>query len=127
MSSVEGSAAAVARLTGALERQAEELRSVRSDLGLSSREGSRLLRPDEVALRLAKSRAWVYRNQHVLGGFRVGGQVRFEAEAIDNYLERCRQQTSTARTQKALGSDRVLAVGRARSAAGGGRETPPSA
>ena len=89
MNRPEDTAAAVARLTGALERQAEELRHLRSQLGLSTEEATRLLRPDDVAARLSTSRAWVYRNQQALGGFRVGGQLRFEPEVVDQYLEQC--------------------------------------
>ena len=87
MSATDDTAARVARLTGAFERQAEELRSLRTQLG--DRDPVRLLRADDVAARLAKSRAWVYRNQQGLGGFRVGGQLRFEADGIDRYVERC--------------------------------------
>lgn len=83
-------AAATARLTGALERQAEELRQVRTSIGLDARAASRLLRPEQVAVQLAKSRAWVYRHQSELGGFHVGGQIRFEAHGIEAYLDRCR-------------------------------------
>lgn len=85
----EDTAAAVARLTGALERQAEELRHLRSQIGLSTEEATRLLRPDDVASRLSTSRAWVYRNQQALGGFRVGAQLRFEPDVIDRYLAQC--------------------------------------
>lgn len=89
MTSWEDLTATVARLTGALERQADELRATRTNA--ETQLGSeRLLRPDEVAVRLSKSRAWVYRNQHALGGFRVGGQVRFSSDDIAAYVRRCR-------------------------------------
>lgn len=126
MSPLDDSAAAVARLTGALERQAEELRSVRSLLGLGPREDCRLLRADEVAARLVKSRAWVYRNQHTLGGFRVGGQVRFEAAAIEAYLERCRQQSPAVQPPRDGSPARLLPLVGHRERRGG-RTSPPSA
>ncbi len=123
MSSVEGSAAAVARLTGALERQAEELRSLRTQLGVGAREAAALLRAEDVASRLAKSRAWVYRNQHVLGGFRIGGQLRFDAEGIDRYLSTCRDRDASERRRQPA---RLLPVSEDVSSVGG-RERPPVA
>jgi hypothetical protein len=124
MSTPQEQSAAVARLTGALERQAEELRSVRSHLGLAAQESARLLRPDDVATRLAKSRAWVYRSQHALGGFRIGGQLRSESDSIDPYLERCRTGAPSRPTVKAAGP--LLPIGTNRRV-GGGHDAPPQA
>ncbi len=123
MSPLDDGAAAVARLTGALERQAEELRSLRTQLGVGAREAARLLRAEDVAARLAKSRAWVYRNQQLLGGFRVGGQLRFEAEEIDRYLSKCRDRNAAEQRRQPACllpvSEDVASVE--------GRERPPAA
>ena len=99
---------------------------MRSLVGLGPREDCRLLRPDEVAARLVKSRAWVYRNQHTLGGFRVGGQVRFEAAAIEAYLERCREQSPGLRPPRDGSPARLLPLVGQREGRGG-RTSPPSA
>jgi hypothetical protein len=123
VSPLDDGAAAVARLTGALERQAEELRSLRTQLGVGAREAAALLRAEEVAARLAKSRAWVYRNQHVLGGFRIGGQLRFDAEGIDRYLRTCRDRGASERRPQPA---RLLPVSQDVSSVGG-RERPPVA
>ena len=51
---------------------------------------STLLRPEEVAKALAISRTTVLRlaRSGELASLRIGGQVRFRAEAVDEYLAR---------------------------------------
>lgn len=116
-------AAGVARLTSALERQVEELRSLRAQLG-DPQEAASLLRADDVAARLSKSRAWVYRNQHALGGFRVGGQLRFEPTEIDRYLRSCRSPSSQLPAERRPAQ--LLPIGGRSQSRGGTNRMPPA-
>ena len=47
----------------------------------------RYLTAEQVADRLAVSLAWVYANRELLGGSKIGGNVRFPERAIIRYLQ----------------------------------------
>lgn len=55
-----------------------------------------LLTVEEVADLLKVSRAWVYENKHRIGFARIGG-VRFEPEAVREFIERQRVQAAAPR------------------------------
>ncbi len=44
----------------------------------------------EAAGMLRKSRTWVYDHKELIGFVKIGGSVRFEIEALEEYVRSCR-------------------------------------
>ena len=67
-----------------------------------------LLRPEEVAERLAVSKVTVYRlaRSGELVCLHIRGQVRFRPEAVDEYLARCETQALPAEPRRPRGRPR---------------------
>ncbi|MEQ5821322.1 MULTISPECIES: helix-turn-helix domain-containing protein [unclassified Halomonas] len=59
-----------------------------------------LMPPSEVAELLAISERKVYAIKHLIGYVALGGNVRFEREAVDAYIESCKRGPSREEQQK---------------------------
>jgi excisionase family DNA binding protein len=72
-----------------------------------------LLRPEDVAERLAVSKVTVYRlaRSGELASVRIGAQVRFRADAVEDFLARCEAESEEAPPAPRRGRPRKQWVG----------------